>query len=1090
MTSSLFKRPSWCNALTLSERAELLNGTPDDTRVGGHDRARAQRRLERWQAQWPFNNEEFLAQRLAQDGLDQTRFIEICGQPPETYRSLLLQEPEWLARLADAYSKQATAFADYPPGEEMLGFLDLIQPLIDQACFRLRSVIAELSARKPPLPFDPETIEDLFLMNLPEPLLMRIGRTMALELNVARLQGFLSGDTPADRFRSFVEGLRDPQRSGAILSEYPVLARQIYLTLMRWADVSQEFLIRLVQDWDDICRVFNGGENPGPLAELMGGAGDTHRGGRSVMVAEFDSGFRLVYKPRSLAIDAHFQVLLRTVNEWGCTPSLRTMAIMERGEYGWVEYVRQSPCESVEELKRFYERHGVYLALLYGLNSTDFHLENIIAVGEHPMLIDLETLFNSLADPFNVSVGSIAAQKAMAESVMQIGMLPMRVWSGEEFEGIDISGLGGTPGQLSPDRFPEPTDAGTDAMHFVRRRFELPGDANRPSLAGEEASAVDHVDSIVAGFEQMYRLLMAHKQELSADGAPGQFPLQPFMDDELRILLRPTRTYSQLLFESFHPDLLRDALDRDLFLDRLWVMAPGRPYLAEAVSAERDDLLVGDIPLFTSKPSTRDLYSAQGKVINGVLSDTGMAIVRRRLRGLSEHDLRRQAWLIRASLGTLAPGIDRIPAQTHDLDEDGDPSLRERLLGGARGIADHLAATAIYGEEDAAWLGLEPTGEQYWTIMPLGIDLYNGASGIALFLAYAGKILQEERYTELARRAARTVTQQAEFLRPVLPEIGAFEGWGGVLYALTHLGALWEDQTLLDHAAQVVETMTGLVEQNDTYDFVRGSAGAISALLAYHARAGDSPIAADAADAAITAAIVCGDQLIASAQAMPRGVGWPIRRFGPTPLAGYAYGAAGISSALLDLFAVTGKTVYRDVAQQAIVYERSLFSPEIGNWPDLRRSGDEDTAGETLTQPVAAWCHGATGIGLARLHALSHLDGAALHDEVQIALGATLQLGFGHTHSLCHGDMGAIDVLLEASSVLGEPYWRSEAMRRAGQALRSIEQGGWECGGPPGVELPGLMLGLAGIGYGMLRAAAPDETPCLLRLSSPLKTTL
>ena len=40
-------------------------------------------------------------------------------------------------------------------------------------------------------------------------------------------------------------------------------------------------------------------------------------------------------------------------------------------------------------MKRFYERQGGYLALLYMLQATDFHHENLIAAGEHPVLLDL-----------------------------------------------------------------------------------------------------------------------------------------------------------------------------------------------------------------------------------------------------------------------------------------------------------------------------------------------------------------------------------------------------------------------------------------------------------------------------------------------------------------------------------------------------------------------------------------------------------------------------------------------------------------------------------------------------------------------------
>ena len=78
-----------------------------------------------------------------------------------------------------------------------------------------------------------------------------------------------------------------------------------------------------------------------------------------------------------------------------------------------------------------------------------------------------------------------------------------------------------------------------------------------------------------------------------------------------------------------------------------------------------------------------------------------------------------------------------------------------RLTSAARAAADYLCATVFEGKEDAVWVGLQGQGERYWAISTLGLDLYGGAPGIALFLAHAGEVLQENRYTDLARESLR-----------------------------------------------------------------------------------------------------------------------------------------------------------------------------------------------------------------------------------------------------------------------------------------------------------------------------------------------
>jgi len=70
---------------------------------------------------------------------------------------------------------------------------------------------------------------------------------------------------------------------------------------------------------------------------------------------------------------------------------------------------------------------------------------------------------------------------------------------------------------------------------------------------------------------------------------------------------------------------------------------------------------------------------------------------------------------------------------------------------------------------------------------------------------------------------------------------------------------------------------------------------------------------------------------------------------------------------------------------------------------------------------------------------------------------------------------------------LNDGEWRVQSERLATVILDCIDRYGWGCGGPNGVEMPGLMLGLAGIGYQMLRLAEPDRVPSVLTLAPPIQ---
>ena len=114
-----------------------------------------------------------------------------------------------------------------------------------------------------------------------------------------------------------------------------------------------------------------------------------------------------------------------------------------------------------------------------------------------------------------------------------------------------------------------------------------------------------------------------------------------------------------------------------------------------------------------------------------------------------------------------------------------------------------------------------------------------------------------------------------------------------------------------------------------------------------------------------------------------------------------------------------------------------------------------------------------------------YLEDASVEREIDEAVATTLRTGFGLNHSLCHGDLGNLDFLLDVARARGDRELEARVYRLAHGVLESIQRQGWLYGTPAGTEPPGLMVGLAGIGYGLLRLAAPGEVPSLLRLAHP-----
>jgi lantibiotic modifying enzyme len=104
-----------------------------------------------------------------------------------------------------------------------------------------------------------------------------------------------------------------------------------------------------------------------------------------------------------------------------------------------------------------------------------------------------------------------------------------------------------------------------------------------------------------------------------------------------------------------------------------------------------------------------------------------------------------------------------------------------------------------------------------------------------------------------------------------------------------------------------------------------------------------------------------------------------------------------------------------------------------------------------------------------------------------MALASTLAHGFDRNHCLCHGDLGNAELFLQAAEIFPDGgRWRAEAKRAGDRVLASITEHGWRSGLPRWVEVPGLMTGLAGIGYGLLRLAVPERIPSVLLLDPPV----
>jgi lantibiotic modifying enzyme len=268
------------------------------------------------------------------------------------------------------------------------------------------------------------------------------------------------------------------------------------------------------------------------------------------------------------------------------------------------------------------------------------------------------------------------------------------------------------------------------------------------------------------------------------------------------------------------------------------------------------------------------------------------------------------------------------------------------------------------------------------------------------------------------------------------------------------------------------------IEHDTRFDVISGAAGALLALRSlYHYLPSARTLAL---------LVRCGHHLLTHTRTLRAALACSAPVDETSPLAGMSHGAAGMAWALCELARLTGEQRFRQAAVDAMTYERHLFDAKARNWPDLRVDPAVDTVPRARgARFMSAWCHGAPGVGLARLQILRHWATAEVRTEIDHALHTTRAEGFGHNHSLCHGDLGNVELLFQAGVQLKEPGLLVEVQHLASRIMASIATYGWRCGITQGVETPGLMTGLAGIGYGLLRLARPQCVPSVLTLDTP-----
>jgi type 2 lantibiotic biosynthesis protein LanM len=640
--------------------------------------------LEKWcqvvaQGDW-----EVFRKRLQWDGIEIDAEHSSLNSVPGTQTHPL---PEWAATLKEIIATASLwkLAPGKPPSianrlfplctksEHPLPFEDVLLPLIDVARQKL---LAEVDAS------DRNLLLELLLpeayLELERSLLLSLvnfcDKTLEEEfyhfrpfgyrlLSLVEIKTALESETTY--YQAFVQSLL---QDGLLtfFQKYSVLGKLVATHINFWVEATAEWLQRLKADTPQILQMFQleqadrGDLGPNPLGkviEIKANLSDPHHRGRCVLGLTFASGLKLIYKPKPLGLDIAYQQLLAWFNQQNVPLAFKTLKVLDRSNYGWVENVEQSPVTDEAAAQRFYQRAGMLLCLFYVLYTTDCHCENLIACGEDLVLIDMETLMHpdirDLAEsPGKRSQSSV--DRLLKESVLRSGLLPRWEFNKNNPVPYDISGLGSIDADAAlSDRILVWKLINTDNMHRVYATVTHPSEKNVPMLNGMPLSPNPYLDEIIAGFHQMYSFLIQQREALLAENSP----LARFAGQQVRFVFRATKAYSIILQSLLEPEYLQNGCDRSIELDvlsRVFLACQNQPLAWSILSSELQALEQSDIPYFAAQSNSDALTVGLEQPLSRYFKSPCYDQVISRLLDLEESDLIRQITIIRESFDAKA----------------------------------------------------------------------------------------------------------------------------------------------------------------------------------------------------------------------------------------------------------------------------------------------------------------------------------------------------------------------------------------------------------------------------------------------------
>ena len=408
-------------------------------------------------------------------------------------------------------------------------------------------------------------------------------------------------------------------------------------------------------------------------------------------------------------------------------------------------------------------------------------------------------------------------------------------------------------------------------------------------------------------------------------------------------------------------------------------------------------------------------------------------------------------------------------------------------------ISQRIIKSAYRDSKGAAWHTLHATPKGGYEYM-ITNTFYSGTSGIVFFLLQSLRLGKGTDIENLIISGADHIFSQ---LGTAEQSPAFLTGYLGEMYVLSQIDSEFNEKQYKEKIISMIDRVKEDASMSGLNEYISGKAGILVGLLAIYDTYRDDRI--------LEAIDIILAKLLQGMYVTDKGVYWDRSGKNIRGLCGFSHGASGVAFTLLELGRYFYNPALCSLAEEAFEYEDQWYSEEEMNWADWRkgvwdgRTEEEyakayernDLAFFTKPKYMSAWCHGAPGIGLARIRAYDVLKKERYREDALKALRRIEKddpAGY-RSYALCHGGAGNAETFIYMYQVTQDEQYLHYPQVVAQEISKRLERKELLQSGIAQATVgdTSLFMGTAGIGYFLLRLMDPFHTPSILCpiISSP-----